>query len=154
MICFFALFLIDAKSESFIFTLKKTMNIKLIRLAVVLGLISIILGAFGAHALKAVLTEQQLVSFETGVRYLMYQALFLLFVASTKYLSEKAKKTASIFLLIGVLFFSGSIFLLSTQELFGINVKFLGPITPIGGLLIMISWLLVAVNVRIQKVSN
>ena len=56
------------------------MSIKLIRIAIVFGLISIILGAFGAHALKAVLTEQQLISFETGVRYQIYQALFLLFI--------------------------------------------------------------------------
>ena len=87
------------------------MNIKLIRLSIVLGLFSIILGAFGAHALKEVLTEQQLISFETGVRYQMCQALFLLFIGSTKLLSVKAKKTATILLMIGVLFFSGSIYL-------------------------------------------
>jgi len=130
------------------------MTVKLVRLAILLGLVSIILGAFGAHALKAVLTEQQLISFETGVKYQMYQALFLLFVSSTNLLSDKAKKTISVLLVLGVLFFSGSIYLLSCQDLFGINVKFLGPITPIGGLLIMISWLLVAVKIAQQKLNN
>jgi len=127
------------------------MSIKLIRIAIVFGLISIILGAFGAHALKAVLSEQQLTSFETGVRYQMYQALFLLFVATTKYLTDKAKKITTIILTFGVVFFSGSIYLLATQDLFGINFKFLGPITPIGGLLIMLSWFFVAFNVGKQK---
>lgn len=127
------------------------MNIKLIRLSIVLGLFSIILGAFGAHALKEVLTEQQLISFETGVRYQMYQALFLLFIGSTKLLSVKAKKIATILLMIGVLFFSGSIYLLTTQNLFGLKLSLLGPITPVGGLLIMISWVYTAINVRNQK---
>ena len=130
------------------------MSIKLIRIAIVFGLISIILGAFGAHTLKAVLSEQQLTSFETGVRYQMYQALFLLFVATTNFLTDKAKKITTIILSIGVLFFSGSIYLLATQELSGINFKFLGPITPIGGLLIMISWIYVAFCVGKQKNNN
>ncbi|WP_410503980.1 DUF423 domain-containing protein [Flavobacterium sp. I3-2] len=130
------------------------MSIKLIRTAIIFGLISIILGAFGAHALKAILTEQQLTSFETGVRYQMYQALFLLFVASSNLLTDKAKKIATIILTFGVVFFSGSIYLLATQDLSGINFKFLGPITPIGGLLIMVSWAFVAFNVRKQKNNN
>lgn len=130
------------------------MSIKLIRIAIIFGLISIILGAFGAHALKAVLTEQQLTSFETGVRYQMYQALFLLFLASTNLLTDKVKKIVAIILTFGVVFFSGSIFLLATQDLSGINFKFLGPITPIGGLLIMVSWALVAFNIRKQKNNN
>lgn len=130
------------------------MDIKLIRLGVFLGLVSIILGAFGAHALKAVLTEQQLVSFETGVRYQVYQAFFLLFVGSTTWLTEKTKKSVGIILALGVLFFSGSIYLLATQDLIGINLKFLGPITPIGGLLIMISWLIVGLKITKQKTDN
>lgn len=130
------------------------MSIKLIRIAIVFGLVAIILGAFGAHALKAVLTEQQLISFETGVRYQIYQALFLLFIGSTNLLTDKIKKIVSVFLILGVLFFSGSIYLLSTQDLTGVNFKFLGPITPIGGFLIMISWLIVAVKLTKQKTNN
>jgi len=137
-----------------IFTEKITMSIKLIRIAIVFGLVAIILGAFGAHALKAVLTEQQLISFETGVRYQIYQALFLLFIGSTNLLTDKIKKIVSVFLILGVLFFSGSIYLLSTQDLTGVNFKFLGPITPIGGFLIMISWLIVAVKLTKQKTNN
>lgn len=130
------------------------MSVKVIRLAILFGLTAIILGAFGAHALKAVLSEQQLISFETGVRYQMYQALFLLFVGSTNLLSDKAKKITTFFITIGVLFFSFSIYLLATQGLFGINFKFLGPITPIGGLLIMIGWAYTAIKVGKQKNNN
>lgn len=130
------------------------MSVKVIRLAILFGLTAIILGAFGAHALKAVLSEQQLISFETGVRYQVYQALFLLFVGSTNLLSDKAKKISTIFITIGVLFFSFSIYLLATQGLFGINFKFLGPITPVGGLLIMIGWAYTAIKVGKQKNNN
>ena len=130
------------------------MSVKVIRLAILFGLTAIILGAFGAHALKAILSEQQLISFETGVRYQVYQALFLLFIGSTNLLSDKAKKISTIFITIGILFFSFSIYLLATQGLFGINFKFLGPITPVGGLLIMIGWAYTAIKVGKQKNNN
>ena len=115
-----------------------------IGIGAVLGIISIILGAFGAHALKEVLTEQQLISFETGVRYQMYHAVFLLIVGCIGFLTEKQKKTILSFTILGVFLFSGSIYLLATQTISGMNFKFLGPITPIGGLLLIISWCLLA----------
>lgn len=115
-----------------------------IGIGAVLGIISIILGAFGAHALKEVLTEQQLISFETGVKYQMYHAVFLLIVGSIGFLTEKQKKTILSFTILGVFLFSGSIYLLATQTISGMNFKFLGPITPIGGLLLIISWCLLA----------
>ena len=61
------------------------MDKKIIATGAVLGFIAIILGAFGAHALKEVLDANQLTSFETGVRYQMYHAIFLLFIGSTSY---------------------------------------------------------------------
>ncbi|HLV50594.1 MAG TPA: DUF423 domain-containing protein [Flavobacterium sp.] len=116
------------------------MNKTIIGTAAILGFISIIFGAFGAHALKEVLAPEQLVSFETGVRYQMYHALFLFFVGIVNFLTEKQKKVIFTFTLIGVLLFSGSIYLLATQVISGINFKFLGPVTPIGGLLLILSW--------------
>ncbi len=116
------------------------MNKAIIGTAAILGFISIIFGAFGAHALKEVLNPEQLVSFETGVRYQMYHALFLLFVGVAGFISEKQKKIIFLLTIIGVLLFSGSIYLLATQSVSGINFKFLGPITPIGGLLLILSW--------------
>src|SRR5690606_17656806 len=122
--------------------------------ASVFGLLSIIFGAFGAHALKEVLTPEQLVSFETGVRYQMYHALFLLFVGTTTILSVKQKKTVFWLTLIGVTFFSGSIYLLSTQSLSVINFEFLGPITPFGGLFLIVAWIVLFLSVIRQKTSN
>lgn len=118
------------------------MNRKITITAALLGLTSIILGAFGAHALKKVLTETQLISFETGVRYQVYHALFLLFIAASTFLSEKQKKRIFLLTLIGTLFFSGSIYLLATQGITAINFSFLGPITPIGGSLLIVAWFL------------
>jgi len=127
------------------------MNRKIILVAAFLGVISIILGAFGAHALKEVLNENQLVSFETGVRYQFYHALFLLFLGTTSLLSDKRKKIILILVLVGVLFFSGSIYLLATNHLTSIDFKFLGPITPIGGLLLIGAWVALFLNILKQK---
>ena len=68
------------------------MNKKITATAAFLGMVAIILGAFGAHALKKVLTPEQLISFETGVRYQMYQAFFLFFLGTQKDILEKTKK--------------------------------------------------------------
>jgi uncharacterized membrane protein YgdD (TMEM256/DUF423 family) len=127
------------------------MDKKIILTALVFGFVSIILGAFGAHALKKVLSADQLSSFEVGVRYMMYHALFLLFIGTTQFLLPEQKSIIYYFTLFGTLFFSVSIFLLSTSSATGINFKFLGPITPIGGLLLITSWALVFYYVIVKK---
>lgn len=108
--------------------------------AACIGMIAIILGAFGAHALKKVLTPEQLISFETGVRYQMYQAFFLFFLATQNDIQEKTKKIIYRLNLFGIVYFSGSIYLLSTTGITGVNFKSIGFITPIGGLLLIIAW--------------
>ncbi len=123
------------------------MNKKIIITALLLGVISIILGAFGAHGLKNVLTIDQLSSFETGVKYQMYHALFLLFLSVTNVVSDKAKKTIFTLVLIGVLIFSGSIYLLSTKDVTSIDITSIAFITPIGGLLLILSWIILLINV-------
>ena len=117
------------------------MNNKLISIAALLAFLSVALGAFGAHSLNELLTTEKLNSFETGVRYQFYHSLALLIIGLN---ANKLNATALIgkFMLIGIVFFSFSIYLLSLQELIGINLSRLGPITPIGGLLLMISWLI------------
>jgi uncharacterized membrane protein YgdD (TMEM256/DUF423 family) len=105
------------------------------------GFTAIILGAFGAHALKLKLTIEQLTTFEIGVKYQMYHALFLLLLGLQKDILEKYKLVIFYTISLGVLFFSGSIYLLSTRELIGFDFKFLGPITPIGGLLLILGWI-------------
>ncbi|WP_447635769.1 DUF423 domain-containing protein [Flavobacterium microcysteis] len=123
------------------------MDRKIISAAAILGFVAIILGAFGAHALKKVLDVEQLVSFETGVRYQMYHALFLLFLGSTKLVSDKTKKNIYYLVLSGVLLFSGSIYLLATRNITNVDFSVIGFITPIGGLLMIVAWALLFLNI-------
>ncbi|OJX51050.1 MULTISPECIES: DUF423 domain-containing protein [Flavobacterium] len=127
------------------------MDRKIISAAAILGFVAIILGAFGAHALKKVLDVEQLVSFETGVRYQMYHALFLLFLGTTKLVSDKTKSTIYYLVISGVLFFSGSIYLLATRNITNVDFSVIGFITPIGGLLMIIAWALLFLNILKQK---
>ena len=112
----------------------------LLLLAAVSGFLAVALGAFGAHALKKVLSEAQLQSFEIGVRYQMYHALFLLFIGTFSMLNEKERFIIFWLTLSGIVFFSGSIYLLATNELTHLKTKFLGPFTPIGGLFLISAW--------------
>jgi uncharacterized membrane protein YgdD (TMEM256/DUF423 family) len=116
------------------------MEKKILLAACTLGFLAIIFGAFGAHALKIILSIEQLNSFETGVKYQMYHALFLLFIGTTQILTLKEKTIIFYLTLIGVLFFSGSIYVLTTNGLTGVKSKLIGPVTPIGGLLLILSW--------------
>lgn len=124
---------------------KIQMKKKIIITALLLGVTSIILGAFGAHSLKKHLSQEALVSFEVGVRYQMYHALFLLFLASNKGISSKLKKSAFIVTVLGVLFFSGSIYLLATKSITSIDISSFALITPFGGLLLMLGWILLLI---------
>jgi len=123
------------------------MERKLYILGASFGLTAIIFGAFGAHTLKNYLTPEQLTSFETGVRYQMYHALFLLLIASNLFLNYTTKKSIYLLTLTGVFFFSGSIYLLSTKTITGLNFKPLGVLTPIGGVLLIAAWFLLLFNV-------
>ncbi|MBD2182359.1 DUF423 domain-containing protein [Planktothrix sp. FACHB-1355] len=106
--------------------------------AAILGGLSVALGAFGAHALKEKLTERSLEIFETGVRYQMYHALALLLVALLLTRAEipQTSLIASGFAFIaGVVIFSGSLYALSLS-----GVKWLGAITPLGGVAFIVGW--------------
>jgi uncharacterized membrane protein YgdD (TMEM256/DUF423 family) len=105
----------------------------------ILGALTIILGAFGSHALKEVLSSDSLKSFETAVRYQMYHVLVLLFANTTQILTEKTKNNISYTLLIGVLLFSGSIYAITVG---GISAKTIWFVTPMGGLFLIVSWLI------------
>jgi uncharacterized membrane protein YgdD (TMEM256/DUF423 family) len=102
-----------------------------------LGAITILLGAFGAHALKEILDESALKSFETAVRYQMYHVLVLLVVNSYPKFSTKSKNIISYLFFSGILFFSGSIYAITL----GVNAKSIWFITPLGGLLFVLGWL-------------
>ncbi|WP_237274397.1 DUF423 domain-containing protein [Tenacibaculum ovolyticum] len=101
------------------------------------GMLAVIFGAFGAHALKKILSEDQLKSFETGVKYQMYHAIVLLFVGSYFKGSNQLMNYSFIF---GIILFSFSIYGLVLSDAKGKKMKFLGPITPLGGLLLVTGW--------------
>ena len=101
------------------------------------SLLSFVLGAFASHFLKTLLTEASLHSFETGVRYMMYQGLALLLVSVMK---VEDKKWIFIFFFCGTILFSFSIFFLSLQAIIKIDLSWIGPITPIGGILLIFGW--------------
>ena len=125
------------------------MDKRILSTGAILGMIAIILGAFGAHALKKVLSLEQLSTFETGVRYQMYHAVFLLFIGLTNDLSQKVKKTIYFLVLFGVILFSGSIYLLATNDITSFDFTVIGFVTPIGGLLLILAW-----GVLLTKIIN
>lgn len=130
------------------------MDKKLISTGAIFGMTAIILGAFGAHALKKVLPAEQLVTFETGVRYQMYHALFLMFIGMMVSLSEKTKKTIYFLVLSGICLFSGSIYLLATNNITSFDFKVIGFVTPIGGLLLILAWGVLFINFVKKKQQN
>lgn len=122
------------------------MNQKILITGALFGILSVALGAFGAHGLKAVLSPEQLTTFETGVRYQMYHAILLLFVGGTNILEVKTKKTIFILILIGIIFFSGSIYGLATNEMSAFNFKTIALITPVGGSALIAAWVVMLVG--------
>ena len=127
------------------------MNKKILLTATIFGMIAIILGAFGAHALKKMLSIDQLSSFEIGVKYLMYHSLFLLFLGTTNSILEISKKSIFYLVFFGTITFSGSIFLLSTMPITNINFKSIGFVTPIGGILLITAWFSMFFKIFKQK---
>ena len=122
------------------------MNQKIAATGAFLGMLAIILGAFGAHALKKVLSVDELVTFETGVKYQMYHALFLLYLGFNNSISEKSKAKIYYLVLFGILLFSGSIYLLATKSISNIDFSIIGIATPIGGFLLIVAWFLIFMN--------
>ena len=114
------------------------MRKKILITAAILGALAVILGAFGAHGLKKVLTADQLTSFETGVRYQIYHALVLLFVGIAVFIPPKMQRLIYVFMLWGIVLFSGSIYLLATKDITNIDISSIGFVTPIGGSLLII----------------
>ncbi|NCA21254.1 MAG: DUF423 domain-containing protein, partial [Crocinitomicaceae bacterium] len=122
------------------------MNKRIVIIGAILFVLAIALGAFGAHGLKKYVDTEQLKTFEVGVRYQFYQAIAFLILGFN---ADKIKfnlKSISTTLLIGSISFSGSIYLLSIAEILNISKKIIGPITPIGGLIMIIAWILFIVK--------
>ncbi len=134
-------------------TLEKQTKSTLI-IALLLLISGIVLGAFGAHGLKDLVSSEKINSFEVGVRYQILNALGLMTLAALKPQFNFSIKNAVVFILLGVICFSCSIYGL-TFLLKGDSLgKVLGPITPIGGLLLIIGWSLILIKVFKIEVKN
>lgn len=116
----------------------KNINLSIVS---ILGMLAIVLGAFGAHILKEKLGVESMRNFETGVRYQMYHVILLLFINTYNGFSMKSKNVLSVLFVIGILFFSGSLYIIS---LGWISPKSIWFITPLGGLLLTIGWFLMS----------
>jgi uncharacterized membrane protein YgdD (TMEM256/DUF423 family) len=111
--------------------------IKNLIITCLLGMLAIILGAFAAHALKDSLTTDQLLSFETAVRYQMFHVIVLLFVNTYHGFSSVQKNRISLFFFFGILCFSGSIYVIQLTKITAKSIWF---VTPFGGVLLVIGW--------------
>jgi uncharacterized membrane protein YgdD (TMEM256/DUF423 family) len=120
-----------------------TISKKFLIMACLLMATAVSLGAFGAHGLKKIISVDMLVIYQTGVQYQFYHALGLLGVAFIAHInSTKLVNIAGNLMFTGVLIFSGSLYLLVI-----LNLKWLGAVTPIGGVLMVVSWVLLAWSV-------
>ncbi len=129
------------------------MNKSILVAGTILGILGIVLGAFGAHGLEKLVDADAVNTFETGVRYQIYHAFFLLIVGGTSFVDLKTKKIVFYLVIIGVLFFSGSIYGLATNELSSFDFKTIAMITPVGGLLLILSWVMVLIGIIKNKVD-
>lgn len=114
-------------------------NRNLIITAGTFAALGVVLGAFAAHVLEKQLTSDELSSFQTGVRYQIYHALALLILPV---LPLNKTSLPARFFVGGTVLFSGSIYLLTLDRLMGVDLSFLGWVTPIGGLALITAWLL------------
>lgn len=107
----------------------------------ILGGMGVVLGAFGAHLLKRMLSSDQLSSWNTAVDYhLLHAAVLLIFCLILERKDSKVVRLSYRLMLIGVVLFSGSIYFLCLQNVLGVNLSILGPVTPIGGVLLIAAW--------------
>ncbi|MGY8988134.1 MAG: DUF423 domain-containing protein [Flavobacteriales bacterium] len=127
---------------------------KFIKVSLLFCVTSVLLGAFGAHLLKDLLTENQIASFQTGIRHQMFHGLSILILSLNKdYFTDKLNIALHL-MSVGVILFSLSIYLLNTQDLFGVSLSFLGPITPLGGLFLIGSWSILLFSIKKNSSSN
>ncbi|GGX18513.1 DUF423 domain-containing protein [Aquimarina muelleri] len=125
---------------------KISINKTILITGAVMALLAVILGAFGAHGLKKLVDPEGVDSFTTGVRYQMYHAIVLVILGNMSVLQDVVKKRIFYFFIGGITLFSGSIYLLVIDEVLGVSLSSIGFITPLGGLLLIIGWVLFVIS--------
>lgn len=117
------------------------MNKQIILTASLLGVLAVILGAFGAHGLEGKISERHLDTWKTANQYHFYHTLSLLFLSTFSRAKSQSIKVSYMMFTLGTLLFSGSLYLLSTRDLLGIeNIAMIGPVTPLGGVCFIVGW--------------
>lgn len=118
------------------------MNKQIILTASFFGVLAVILGAFGAHGLEGKISDYHIETWKTANQYHFYHTFALLFLSTFSRAKSQSIRVSFIFFTIGILLFSGSLYLLSVRELLGITkISILGPITPLGGLCFIVGWI-------------
>ena len=121
------------------------MNRQIIITASLLGMLAVITGAFGAHGLKALISAQQLEVWHTAVQYQFYHVFALLFLSTFARPNSRMVKASFYLFAFGIILFSGSLYLLACRDLLRWGwLSIMGPITPLGGLLFILGWLMLA----------
>lgn len=126
------------------------MNKTIFLTGILFGVLAVLFGAFGAHGLEKLVDADAVKTFETGVRYQMYHALFLLVLGSLQPLPEQSKNSIFYIIVFGILLFSFSIYLLAINALTNFDFKVIGFLTPIGGTLLIVGWSLLGYRVYKQ----
>jgi uncharacterized membrane protein YgdD (TMEM256/DUF423 family) len=117
------------------------MNKTILMFGILLGLLAVVFGAMGSHALSKLVDAKAIETFEVGIRYQMYHALFLLFLGSNSFITEKSKRWTFYTMALGVFLFSFSIYGLALNELTSFDFKSIAIVTPIGGTLLIVGWI-------------
>jgi uncharacterized membrane protein YgdD (TMEM256/DUF423 family) len=118
------------------------MNKRIIIIASIFGMLAVGLGAFGAHGLRGLVSQEQLDTWHIAVQYQFYHTFALLFLATFSRFRSRAINAASWFFTFGILLFSGSLYIIAAKDLLNITqLSFIGPITPLGGVLFILGWI-------------
>jgi uncharacterized membrane protein YgdD (TMEM256/DUF423 family) len=116
------------------------MNKRIILTAAFFGALAVVLGAFGAHSLKNIISSPALFIWQKGVEYQFYHTFALLFLSTFARYKNKLIGLAFLFFTLGIILFSGSLYLLALKDAYHLAVSFVGPVTPIGGLCFILGW--------------
>ncbi len=124
------------------------MKNRFLKIAAILGMLAVILGAFGAHGLETKITPDRINTYEIGIRYHFYHTFAIFFVALLSTQAEnKWLNWAGYAFLLGIICFSGSLYLLACRDWLGLTSwKWLGPLTPIGGVFFILGWAFILVS--------
>ncbi len=117
------------------------MNKRIILTGTLFGLLGVVLGAFGAHGVEGKISDASLDNYKTAVSYQFYHTFAILYLATFSRARNGLINFSFLAFTVGILLFSGSLYLLSTREITQLSSSVLGPITPIGGLCFILGWI-------------